>query len=100
MTEEDQDRILSKEEVRRILWSATRKGLDPDATAPTHPEPPAEYDLARLSDVDEVKSEIAAKFRTELVDKVCNKMAPSMTPEEVRILRGLLLDSLGQMLDY
>ena len=71
---ENRARLLSRAECFDLIWQATIEGLNPDADG--EPSPSAEgEEYCMASDVAAAQSEIDARLRLKLVEKLCQKIA-------------------------
>ena len=72
---EKRARLLSKEECFDLIWQATIEGLSPDADGEASPSAAEEEAYCLAIDVAAAKSEIDARLRLKLVEKLCPKIA-------------------------
>jgi hypothetical protein len=84
-----QARLVGKDELRAVMWAATVEGAGP-----------AEYCLA--SDVAEVRAEIAAKLKEQLVDPICERLAqkmPHLLAVDLLEIRRAYIEALEPLLE-
>jgi hypothetical protein len=82
-------RLVGKDELRAVMWAATVEGAAP-----------AEYCLT--SDVAEVRAEIAAKLKEQLVEPICERLAqkmPNLLAVDLLEIRRLYLEALAPLLE-
>jgi hypothetical protein len=72
---ENRARLLSKEECFDLIWQATMEGLNPDADGEPSPSAAEGEEYCMASDVAAAQSEIDARLRLKLVEKLCQNIA-------------------------
>ena len=71
---ENRARLLSRAECFDLIWQATMEGLNPDVGGEPSPSEAEGKENCLASDVEAVKSEIDARLRLKLVEKLCQKI--------------------------
>ena len=90
-------RLVGREELLDVMWSATIAGLNPEGVAPAD-SAPAGVEFCLAQDVESAKAEIECRLRARFADGLVEQIAaqiPRLTVAELGVIRALHADAIA-----